>query len=496
MTYPVEHQSATAPFPAFLRNSVWIIIFIVCAGAIQFMIPYPFDADTGYHYTVGRLIREHGILHAFPWTPFSWLSDHYADKELLFHLIFAPLTSLDYITASRIVGTLCGAGILSAIYVILRMERIRHPGVWALLPLAASASFTFRFALVRPHLLSISLALLLLWAIVRNRLWLVATISAVYPWAYVAFWQIPLLMLVSAETCRFLSIRKIEWRPALTVLLGIAGGLALHPNVGNLLQLNWIQMTNVLLQNAWSQKTGFDLGTEFLPPTLATWFLKLMLAALMTGYALIIGWRERKSDMLPLAFTLAALGFGILTARTFRFVEYFVPLAAVACAFSSRYSAARLLPAAILTLAVIYTMIFGNDTYLRLARRGNDIPPALAEKLRKEIPPGAQVFTPDWQLTGSYLLALPERRFIVALDPTFFAVKDPELYRTWFNIAREAPPDLTDVMRQRFNARYVLFFDKPEFRPLLARLSSDSRARLLLRTRIMYLFEIVDPLRP
>ncbi|PKN16660.1 MAG: hypothetical protein CVU66_00165 [Deltaproteobacteria bacterium HGW-Deltaproteobacteria-23] len=66
----------------------WAVIFILLAGALHLYIPYPLDSDTAYHNAVGRLIGEHGILQAFPWTPFSWLSDHYADKELLFHLLF------------------------------------------------------------------------------------------------------------------------------------------------------------------------------------------------------------------------------------------------------------------------------------------------------------------------------------------------------------------------------------------------------------------------
>jgi hypothetical protein len=314
----------------------------------------------------------------------------------------------------------------------------------------------------------------------------------IYPWAYVAFWQIPLLLLIAAETGRFLSVRRVEWKPALVAVLGMAGGLALHPNVANLLQLNWIVMSNVLLQNAWSAKTGIDLGTEFLPPSLATWGTKLMLAALMTAWALVSGWRERKADFIPLSFALAAAGFGILTCRTIRFVEYFVPLAVIAFAAGMRRERGRIAATAAMVVAIAYTAAFGSGTYIGLARRGSDMPESLAEELQSRIPPGVQVFTPDWQLTGSYMMALPDRRFIVALDPTLFYINDPALYRTWYRISREAPADSIDVIRRQFHSRYVLFFDRPDFRRFLFRLAGDSRAQLLLRTRIMYLFEIGD----
>jgi hypothetical protein len=59
---------------------VWALIYLLIAGALQLYTSYPFDADTAYHAAVGKPIREHGILDAFL-TPFSWLADHYADKE-------------------------------------------------------------------------------------------------------------------------------------------------------------------------------------------------------------------------------------------------------------------------------------------------------------------------------------------------------------------------------------------------------------------------------
>lgn len=75
--------------------AAWAAVYVAIAAIIQFgFVSIPYDSDTAYHVAVGRLIREHGILHAFPWTPFSWLADHYADKELLFHLLFVPLAGL------------------------------------------------------------------------------------------------------------------------------------------------------------------------------------------------------------------------------------------------------------------------------------------------------------------------------------------------------------------------------------------------------------------
>src|SRR6185369_11674544 len=198
---------------AILQSFAWVALYLLIVAVIQLSIPYPLDDDTAYHFSVARLIREQGFLQGFPWTRFSWQFDHYADKELLFHLLFVPFTPLGFNAASRIVGAIGGAAILSAIYVVLRSEKVRFAGVWALLPLGTTI-FLYRFSQVRPHLLSIALAILFLWAYSRKKSFLLFLLAVLYPLFYVAFWQIPLILLLAADTARFRTGGRIDWRSA------------------------------------------------------------------------------------------------------------------------------------------------------------------------------------------------------------------------------------------------------------------------------------------
>jgi hypothetical protein len=471
----------------------WAAVFLLVAGLLQFLVvSVPYDADTAYHVAVGRLIREHGILHAFPWTPFSWLADHYADKELLFHLLFVPLAGLDWIAAAKIVGTLAGAAALFSLYSVLSAERVRLAGLWALVPLAASGVFVFRFALVRPHLLSIALALAALWAASRGRLAILAVTSAIYPWAYVA-WQLPVVLVLLAEGARLLSGERCRWKPAAAAAGGVALGLALHPNAANLLRFAWIQIVEVLFRTAWGAKAGFELGKEFAPFTALQWSRWLLAGSLMAVSGLVLAWRSRRDGSTPLAFALAALAFGVLTVRTARFAEYFVPFSAASLAFASRSIPWRFLPQGVLCASAIYTLAAGTGTVAGLATRTEDVKPYVASFLQQKIPPGSQVFTCEWGLTGELMLALPERRFIVALDPTLFYVKDPELYRLWYRLPREAPPGAAETIRRRFGARYVLCVDKPDWSAFAERLLSEPGVRLLLASDIWLLFDLGGP---
>ena len=93
------------------------------------------------------------------------------------------------------------------------------------------------------------------------------------------------------------------------------------------------------------------------------------------------------------------------------------------------------------------------------------------------------------------MLALPDRRFIVGLDPTFFYMKDPELYRLWYRVSHEAPTDAVDLIQNKFHARYVVCFYPnrivpQEWTPFLERLSSDHRVKRYILDDLWIMFDL------
>ena len=305
--------------------AAWAILYVAIACFIQFfIINTPVDLDSAYHAEVGRLIRQYGILHSFPWTPFSWLSDHYADKELLFHLLFVPFAGMDWIIAAKIVGTLIGSVLLFTMYAVLRKEGVRFAGLWATFPLMTADVFLWRFALVRPHLISIGLALVVLWAAVNNRRVMVMIVSAIYPWAYVA-WQLPVILAAISEIAGMLSGRKWRWSVITAALIGTILGIVLHPNAMNLLRFTWIQIVDVMIKTAWISRKGFELGPEFEPFTVGQWARWLIPSVIMALAAIVLAWRNRRKDITSLAFALSALIFFALTVKTARFARVFHP---------------------------------------------------------------------------------------------------------------------------------------------------------------------------
>ena len=108
------------------------------------------------------------------------------------------------------------------------------------------------------------------------------------------------------------------------------------------------------------------------------------------------------------------------------------------------------------------------------------MPPQLALLLQQWIPVGSQVFTTEWGHTGTLMLALPDRKFIVALDPTLFLVRDPELYRLWYELPRHPRPGMAETIRKRFGARFVIGLLDERFVNFYFQLSSEPGVKALL----------------
>jgi hypothetical protein len=166
----------------------------------------------------------------------------------------------------------------------------------------------------------------------------------------------PLVRVGVAETARLVGREPIRWRPAAIAGGGIAIGLLVHPNGSNVIRFGWLVLSRVLVQNAWGGKAGLETGGEFDAFTPGQWLELLALASAFCAAVLVLAWRRRKTPGPALAFALASLAFGILTGRTARFAEYFVPFSVAAVALSLPIATAprlRFAPFALIAVALV-----------------------------------------------------------------------------------------------------------------------------------------------
>jgi hypothetical protein len=347
--------------------------------------------------------------------------------------------------------------------------------LWTLVPLASSSAFVARFASVRPHLLAITFALLVTYGAAHAHWRGLALLGFLFPLCYVA-WHLPLAVFALVALGRWLAGKPFDRKGAIALTSGLMLGIVVHPNFPNNLRLFWIQNFEVLVRRAWGDPTGFDLGGEFRAFSVPGLLRYVLWPAVLASSALVVCWKRRRDDALAVSVALCAGAILVLTLRTQRFIEYQAPFAAWAAALAFR-RAPRVAVLGGLALGLAFMARFAAYPLEILATREPAFPDPAPRLLQEIIPERAQVITCDWRITGEAMLALPGRRFVVALDPVFFYVRHPDEYRLWFETVRHPGRHPARVLRTALGADFVLCTDEPRWGALLAVLRRDPDAR-------------------
>jgi hypothetical protein len=279
----------------------------------------------------------------------------------------------------------------------------------------------------------------------------------------------------------------------LTVLAGIAAGVVLHPNAMNLLQLNWIHMTDILFRNAWGKHVEFNMGEEFDQFSLGEWLRYMLVTTGVIVAATATAWRGRRQNFLATGLVLTVLIFLVLTLRTNRFLEYLVPFSVLSLALvTDRQGKGWILPS-LVAVSLCYTLVSGIPL-LKYITSGEQrlwqMDKRVIEKFTREIPVGAEVFTCGWEYTGTLMVNLPDRKYLVALDPTLLYKLDAGLYDLWYRTLKDAPLSAADTVRKSFASRYVVCLDHPTLHPFFDALAADKWAKVLYSDGKWVLFDL------
>lgn len=90
----------------------WLGIVLAVAAVVGYftllraLAPNPWDYDEYFHVGVAREFHS-GVPESFRWTPFYLAFEHFADKELLFHVLLMPFTGFP-IERAAMAGAMLG----------------------------------------------------------------------------------------------------------------------------------------------------------------------------------------------------------------------------------------------------------------------------------------------------------------------------------------------------------------------------------------------------
>jgi hypothetical protein len=148
---------------------------------------------------------------------------------------------------------------------------------------------------------------------------------------------------------------------------------------------------------------------------------------------------------------------------------------------------------ALIAAMSVATLLVGSQDLREFPRRPELFSSDSTETFRKIIPEGAQVFTCGWEVTGEMMLALPERKFLVALNPVFLWANDADLYYTWFDVVHHPPAGAAKIIRSRFHAGFVLCEARAEHLALIRRLHEGPGVKAGYKIGPWALFVLEDP---
>ena len=80
-----------------LRKNLLLVLLVGLACAtvlawVQAPAPGLYGYDGPFHIRYSAWLREHGISRTFPWWQETFLRDHWADKDFLYHVLLIPFT--------------------------------------------------------------------------------------------------------------------------------------------------------------------------------------------------------------------------------------------------------------------------------------------------------------------------------------------------------------------------------------------------------------------
>lgn len=491
----------------FIKNKSIFLFSIIVSAALLFFLQFsPWtisvvnDPDTFYHLKMAELIRENGTLKDFPWMQFSTWNGGFIDHHWLFHILLIPFTFVKPFLGMKIETILTGTIFVLVFLLILKKLQVRWLWFWIIFLLLGSAGFLFRLNLGRAQNLSLvflfSGVYLLIKGINFKRGLLLFLISFLYVWSYGGF---ILILAVSGifNFVEFLKTRKFNsFKPLFISLSGVIAGLVINPYFPKSLSFLKIQMFEIPFSSSMVKKGGewnsILLNWQgFILDNLAALILFIIVFVFLM-YSVIK--RLKRPPLCAFQLLLTSLFFFVLTLKSQRFVEYFIPFTVlfVAIVFSkidfslikNRYfeyfklspNIARFFAVSCFSLITAILLIVNLLLALRYLSGGsqNNGFEKAALWLKQNTPKNSIVFNMDWDNFPQLFYYNTQNYYIVGMDPTFMYEYNQELYWLWYHITvdwsicsqdqcvgkNQNTGEIVGIIKNKFHSDY-LFIEKP-----------------------------------
>ena len=455
-----------------------LALVVAAAGTLLLLLQRATEGLYGYdgyfHIQYARLIRLEGISRSFPWWQETFLRDHWADKDFLYHLLLIPFTFGDLVAGGKAAAVVFGAASIGIIFLTLHRLRVPWPSLWTLGLVASSTAFLYRLGFTRPLVLAVALAVAGTGAILLGRTRWSFVLAALYPHLHISFHLLPCVALLhDLHRGPDPATGRRSFRVSWWTLAGAATGALLSPFVPNNLRLWWVQNVRVLGM-AWAGPEELRLGLEIQPGTSSQLLITTVGVFIALAAAVYMMARSRNRPS-PESLTLLVIssGFLALSMMSRRFIEFWAPftffLAAVVVrdrlqerpAGAPRRLVRGTAAAAVATGAAL--MVWSAISAREYIGKDQGLNYAGASRwMGEKIPAGETVFHLDWDDFPQLFFFNPQLHYLVGLDPTFMYLTSAERWRLWSDVAHGNVEDIYTPIRTTFSSRWVLAIPEAE----------------------------------
>jgi len=477
------------------------------------------EPDSFYHAKIASILSEGRILQEFPWLQETNFKDNFVDHHFLYHLLLVPFVKIfNPLVGIKVATALFASLAILLIYWLFKKFQVKWPFLF-ILALLSSEPWLFRASLVKAPVVLLSFTVLSFYFLAHYKYKLLALVSFLSVWLYAGWPLLAALAILYAlvvwllerikqedsiwfRVKGLLKIKKnqiIPWTGVCYCLAGMVLGLVINPYFPKNLNFYWQQIVQIALVN---QQSSIGVGGEWYPYG----FLKLvsdapLVCALLAVSILLFVLSLKKQSVYSWTWSILAIAFFVLTLKSRRNVEFFIPLTVIFSAFCfsdyfKKFHFSKIVKKCVQTIlggvfAVIllgFIFLIPKDILAVKKDMRSGWPISHYQKasnwLWQNSLAGAIVFNSDWDDWPFLFYYNSHNYYLTGLDPTFMYQKNSERYQKYVDVTLgKSQFELKQIIKDEFKAGYVFldtkhkaFEDKLKYSPDFLKVYSDDEA--------------------
>lgn len=475
---------------------------IACFIYLDFYSPVLYDPDSYYNIAVSGFIKNLGLHYQFRWAQFSTFKEHFADKDLLLHIVCIPFLYLtdNLVLAGKYSIVLCMIlFVLTYLFVLRRYLPESLAAVFLLLPFLSPVFSAYILELRSVTIANILLIAGIFFLITKRPVWLFA-ISVIYPLAHLSFFTI-IIFAVGCEALRHIFYKDPCAKNLYAVITGSILGCVMHPNFPNNFIPVYLNGILVPLHVAGGIDLGFSGETKALGAGAVLADNFAIFSALIIILWALLRYKKKISFASAVWFTVsgAYLVLALFSARYWYQANaiFFISLASytgdLLKAGGRAVLLARIKKLAIFCFVLALPFIAFNakqlKSFLDYFAATSTHYENIAKWMERNIPENQTIYHSNWDDSSYFICLNPKNNYINTNDPIYMRYIYPREFAIIDDLSMGRVNNPHEVLDKIFKTRYG-YLRKAE--PLYRQIANDTKHfKILYENNSGSVFELI-----